>query len=161
MSSAGGDFTWVEVGQRIRDMRAAHGISQAQLARDAALSPPGLFAIERGSANPQLNSLQRIAKVLGCTVRELISGPNTKPKSDVAEFFEQARYVLESGNKAAMYNLLGGLETAKLILTAGVDPPSPVFQSRSEAFELENIRQMIHKMPKPVRRKTKAKKSQS
>jgi transcriptional regulator with XRE-family HTH domain len=160
MSSTGGDFTWHEVGARIRDMRVARGISQAQLAKDAKLSAPGLFAIERGSINPQLSSLQRVAKVLGCTVRELIGGPTNKANSDVEQFFEQARYVLESGNNAAIYNLLGGLETAKLILQAGLDTPSPVFRSRSESFELENIRQMMHKMPKPIAAKAKGKKGQ-
>lgn len=160
MSSDGGDFSWIEVGARIRDMRDARGISQSQLARDAALSPPGLFAIEGGTTNPQISSLQRIAKVLGCTVRELINGPDSKPRSGVEKFFEQARYVLESGNNAAIYNLLGGLETAKLILQAGVDAPTPVFKSRSESLEIESVRQMIDKMPKPYTTKSRAKKGQ-
>ncbi|HYD16531.1 MAG TPA: helix-turn-helix transcriptional regulator [Candidatus Nanoarchaeia archaeon] len=161
MSSAGGDFTWHEVGTRIRDLRAARGISQAQLAREAKLSAPGLFAIEKGDINPQLSSLQRIAKVLGCTVRELMNGPNTKPKSNVDAFFEQARYIMESGNKAAIYNLLGGLETAKLILQAGVDAPSPLFLSRSDEREIETVRQMMSKMPKEWKPKRRRSKGQS
>lgn len=155
MNSAGGDFTWHEVGTRIRDLRQARGISQAQLAKQARLSAPGLFAIEKGDINPQLGSLQRIAKVLGCTVRDLISGPNSKAASEIEEFLEQARYVLESGNKAAVFNLLGGLETARLILQAGVDSPSPLFHS-----ELDTIRQMIQKRPKPWAPKATGKKGQ-
>lgn len=163
MSSADDDFTWHEVGARIRDMRAARGISQAQLAKDANLSAPGLFAVEKGDVNPQLNSLQRIAKVLNCSVRELINGPNTKPKTDVEEFFEQARYVLESGNKAAVYNLLGGLETAKLILQAGVDGSSVIFRARSshEVAERETVLKMMRKMPRAWKPKKTSSKGQS
>jgi len=129
MSSAGTDFTWHEVGARIRGMRLARDISQAELAKKAELSAPGLFAIEKGEINPQLSSLQRIAKVLGCTVRELITGPITKPRNEVDDYAEQARYVLESGNDVAIANLLNGLEMAKLILRSGVDMPAPLMRS--------------------------------
>jgi transcriptional regulator with XRE-family HTH domain len=129
MSSAGIDFTWHEVGARIRGMRLARGISQAELAKKAELSAPGLFAIEKGDTNTQLSSLQRIAKVLGCTVRELITGPTSEPRTGIDDFAEQARYVLESGNEIAIANLLNGLETAKLILRSGVDMPSPIMRT--------------------------------
>jgi transcriptional regulator with XRE-family HTH domain len=162
MGSAGGDFTWREVGARIRDLRAARGISQAQLAKEAKLSAPGLFVIEQGSGNPQLNSLQRIAKVLGCTVRELLVGPTSKPRAEIDEFLEQSRYVLESDNRAAIFNLLGGLETAKLILNAGVDAPDPIFLARNhQTEELEMIRQMIRKKPKEWKPKERRNKRQS
>jgi transcriptional regulator with XRE-family HTH domain len=131
MRSAGTDFTWHEVGARIRGMRLARGISQVELAKKADLSAPGLFAIEKGDINPQLQSLQRIAKVLGCTVRELITGPTNRPRNEIDDFAEQARYVLESRNEVAILNLVNGLETAKLILRSGVDMPSPIFRTYS------------------------------
>jgi len=129
MDSRRGDFSWHEVGARIGGMRLARGISQAELAKKADLSAPGLFAIEKGENNTQLSSLQRIAKVLGCTVRELLIGPNSRPRTEIEGFCEQARYVLESGNEVAILNLVNGLETAKLILRSGVYMPSPVFRS--------------------------------
>jgi transcriptional regulator with XRE-family HTH domain len=129
MSSAGTDFTWHEVGARIRGMRLARDISQAELAKKAELSAPGLFAIEKGEINPQLSSLRRIAKVLGCSVRELIIGPASKPRTEIDEYAEQARYILESGNDVAIGNLLNGLEMAKLILRSGLDTPAPLMRT--------------------------------
>jgi transcriptional regulator with XRE-family HTH domain len=68
------DFTWREVGQRLKCWRVAAGLTQRGLAATVALSQPAIQVIESGACNPQLDSLQRLAAALGRTTRELICG---------------------------------------------------------------------------------------
>ncbi len=56
---------FIEVGERIREARLYHGISQRQLAIDAKLSKSWLKAWERGHALPSIRSLIRIHKRTG------------------------------------------------------------------------------------------------
>jgi transcriptional regulator with XRE-family HTH domain len=119
--NAAHDFSWHEVGERIRDMRLARGISQAQLAKAAKLSAPGLFAIEKGGSNPQLSSLQSIVKVLGCSVRTLITGQQEEPPEDIRAVMERVRLILESKNGNAITALSSGIDAAYLMLHAKTD----------------------------------------
>ena len=110
------DFSWHEVGARIRDLRLARGISQAQLAKGAGLSAPGMFAIEVGGVNPQLSSLRSIAKVLGCSVRTLVTGKQDAPTEEVRQILERVRRLLESGSANAISALLSGIDAGYLML---------------------------------------------
>ncbi|WP_454004920.1 helix-turn-helix transcriptional regulator [Alcaligenes sp. Marseille-Q7550] len=46
-------------------LRKAHGLTQAELARLAGLSRMTVSKIERGQVDPQLSTLQELARVLG------------------------------------------------------------------------------------------------
>src|SRR6185369_17469312 len=59
------------VGENIRLLRKARGWSQEELGEHAALSYKFVGEIERGSVNPSLDSLQRIAKALTVEITEL------------------------------------------------------------------------------------------
>lgn len=59
------------VGVRIRELRTALGISQQDLAELAAIHASNLGKIERGEANPNLDTLARIATALESSVSEL------------------------------------------------------------------------------------------
>jgi putative transcriptional regulator len=109
------DFSWEEVGRRIRDMRLARRMSQAHLASACNLTGPGVFVIEKGTINPQLKSLQAIAKALGCSVRQLLTG-STATRTDHDDLLEQMKSVLASKDEAAILALLNGLQSAQLIL---------------------------------------------
>jgi HTH-type transcriptional regulator, competence development regulator len=54
----------VDVGQRIRETRAAQGLSLEQLARLTGISAPALSLIETGKRDPRLTTLKRIADAL-------------------------------------------------------------------------------------------------
>jgi transcriptional regulator with XRE-family HTH domain len=139
------DFSWHEVGARIRDMRLARGMSQVQLANQAKLSPPGLFAIEKGDINPQLSSLQSIAKVLECSVRELITGAQSDGNEEVHAALEQVRRVLETGDQLAISTMMGGLAAAQIILASRVSGPKRLrLQSVPESMRgpLERVMQL-------------------
>lgn len=56
------------MGERIRQLRTERGISQVELAEKAGLIQPHIVRIEQGRYSVGLDTLQAIAKVLGCTV---------------------------------------------------------------------------------------------
>ena len=56
------------IGERIRQLRTERGISQVELAEKAGLIQPHIVRIEQGRYSVGLDTLQAIAKVLGCTV---------------------------------------------------------------------------------------------
>jgi transcriptional regulator with XRE-family HTH domain len=60
------------LGQLIYKLRKDHSISQEQLALDANVDRTRLGEIERGEANPTIDTLSRIANVLGQTLGSLI-----------------------------------------------------------------------------------------
>jgi transcriptional regulator with XRE-family HTH domain len=62
----------VKVGATIRHLREAQGFTQAALARRAGLSRMHVIRIERDDISPTLDTLERIAKALGVTVRNLL-----------------------------------------------------------------------------------------
>ncbi|MGH8777565.1 helix-turn-helix domain-containing protein [Paraburkholderia sp.] len=59
------------VGQRIKACRIEAGLSQEELAFDAHLDRTRVGAIERGDANPTVETLAQIAFVLGMTLSQL------------------------------------------------------------------------------------------
>ena len=56
------------MGARIRQLRTAKGVSQTELAERAGLVQCHIVRIEQGRYSVGLDTLQAIAKALGCTV---------------------------------------------------------------------------------------------
>jgi len=59
-----------KVGQKIRNIRKKIEITQEKLAEKAGISVDFLSLIERGRNAPSLESLEKIAKALGVSVKE-------------------------------------------------------------------------------------------
>jgi len=72
-----------DVGHRIRETRAAQGLSLEQLARLTGISGPALSLIETGKRDPRLTTLKRIADALRVAPVTLIAdGPgNVEPSA--------------------------------------------------------------------------------
>jgi transcriptional regulator with XRE-family HTH domain len=62
------------VGQNLRRLRLARGLSQEQFAEVLGVHRTYMGGIERGERNLTLRSLERIADHLGVDARELLSG---------------------------------------------------------------------------------------
>lgn len=62
------------IGQYVRTLRRARRLTLTQLAGLAELSQPFLSQLERGQARPSMASLGRIARALGSSQLEIISG---------------------------------------------------------------------------------------
>jgi transcriptional regulator with XRE-family HTH domain len=67
------------IGKRIRDLRAARGLTQAALAERVGCSSHFVSGIERGVDSPSLLTLERIADALDSTAASLVA-----PESDAA-----------------------------------------------------------------------------
>jgi transcriptional regulator with XRE-family HTH domain len=61
----------------VRLRRVSRGLSQNRLADEAGLTQGQVSAIERGKANPTMESLGRIAQVLGVEVDVLFMKPGS------------------------------------------------------------------------------------
>jgi transcriptional regulator with XRE-family HTH domain len=59
-------------GRRLREVRAAHGLSQDDLARETGVHPTAISRFERGLREPRLKSLLLLARGLGVKPRELV-----------------------------------------------------------------------------------------
>jgi transcriptional regulator with XRE-family HTH domain len=112
------DFSWAEVGERIRVRRTNKQLSQQALAEAAGLTQNGIFRVEAGETNPQLSTLQCVAGALGCSVRELLIG---KPEvdSDIGKYIKTIRRILESQDREAIGALKHALTTAELLVERG------------------------------------------
>lgn len=111
-----GDFSWKEVGERIEQARLASGFTRTALAEKARLTQVGLLRIERGDTNPQLETLQQVARAVGKTVRELVSGEPREAPSGVEALLRRLRRVLESNDPIAVKVVRDALDTAEAAL---------------------------------------------
>jgi transcriptional regulator with XRE-family HTH domain len=66
------------VGQNLRRIRVAQDISQEQLAFDAGVDRSYLGGIERGEENPSVDTLDKIAHILNCTLRDFFEPVETE-----------------------------------------------------------------------------------
>ena len=74
------------LGQIVRELRHQRGLTIVQLANQAGVARETLIALERGTANPTLATLEHIADALACSLSELIVGAEIgppRPASDV------------------------------------------------------------------------------
>jgi transcriptional regulator with XRE-family HTH domain len=61
-------------GQRLRDLRAEHGVSQDALAERTGIHPTAIGRFERGDREPRLSSILRLARGLGVEAGKLVNG---------------------------------------------------------------------------------------
>ena len=74
-----------QVGQRVRDLRTQAGLTQADLAERANLSPEFVSRVERGLKSPSLLTLERVAGSMGVSVGELLTfAPPREGKKEAA-----------------------------------------------------------------------------
>lgn len=85
------------VGERLRAARQQLGVSQMDLAYLAGMNVANYGKIERGIGNPTLDSLVRLAGVMGLDPGSLVTGlgladvPPVKSSYTVAEFLREKR----------------------------------------------------------------------
>lgn len=66
------------IGNRVRELRLACGLSQEQLALEANITPAYLCQVERGNRNPTVALMGRLCNVLGVTLAEFFSEQEEK-----------------------------------------------------------------------------------
>lgn len=61
-------------GERLRQVRGSRGLSQDEVAREANVHPTVVGRLERGSREPRLSTILRMAHGLGVPPGELLDG---------------------------------------------------------------------------------------
>ncbi|WP_433617598.1 helix-turn-helix domain-containing protein [Dactylosporangium sp. CA-139114] len=81
MSASGTSRTGAEsaVGERLRRMREARGLSLSALARAAGIGKATLSGLEHGTRNPTLETLYAVAGALGVPLTALVLKPGDPP----------------------------------------------------------------------------------
>jgi transcriptional regulator with XRE-family HTH domain len=69
----------MSVGENIKRLREAAGLSQTELARRAGIDQGGLSKIEKGR-NLTLETLRDLARALGCSVVDLLEEEDKHPR---------------------------------------------------------------------------------
>lgn len=72
------------IGSRLREARGTLGLSQEEVAARAKLNTSYLSQIERGTKNPSLDVLERVATAVGLTLEELFRSEEV-PSSALTE----------------------------------------------------------------------------
>ncbi len=116
------DYSWAELGERVRDLRIERGLSQQELADAAEITQAGLHRIESGQTNPQLDSLQRIAAALGTSVRYLVTGA---PSRATLLWLWRIARILQSGDELAMATLQNAIVASEALLARSGRKQSP------------------------------------
>jgi transcriptional regulator with XRE-family HTH domain len=75
-------------GARLRELRSSRGVTQADLARQASVTPSHLWKLETGGAAPGIDLVERLAVALGTTVHDLL--PSEPPKDSLPLLRQQA-----------------------------------------------------------------------
>lgn len=71
------------LGQRIKQLRAAHEITQEELADRSGMFRTYMSRVETGVANPTLTGLYAIAKALRVDIKELFEAADKEPPARV------------------------------------------------------------------------------
>jgi transcriptional regulator with XRE-family HTH domain len=79
---------------RLRELRLARGMTQVQLARQAQVSNAYIGRLEKEEAASGIDTVQKLAAALGCTIHDLL--PLAAPPSDLAVLRDQVRRQVEA-----------------------------------------------------------------
>ena len=83
------------LGERVRDARLKHGLSQEDVANLASINVSNYGKLERGLANPTFHTLVRVASVLNVDPATFVAGLSAKQLPELPPSFSAADYIRE------------------------------------------------------------------
>ena len=99
-------------GTKLRALRAARGLSQAELAQQLGLTKSSVNMYERGEREPGFDTLTAIALYFGCGVDELLGIPKTVHADRLAEAAPQSPDASLSPDEQALLERYRALDEA-------------------------------------------------
>ena len=101
------------LGQRIRALRKALGLTQAQLAESLGYEPMTISRFERGEYSPGFDALHQLAKALGVSLASLLQFEAKEPL-DASEIRHQISDIIyETEDAKILMNMLKAIRTGK------------------------------------------------
>ena len=77
------------MGEHIRALRTALGMTQGDLAQKMSVTDKAVSKWERGLSRPDIDSIPKLAEVLGVTAWELCSAPAKKKQSRAEDVYKR------------------------------------------------------------------------
>jgi XRE family aerobic/anaerobic benzoate catabolism transcriptional regulator len=111
----------VQLGQRVRSIRAVRGMSRKVLAQSSGVSERYIAQLESGQGNASIMLLRRVAAATGAALEDLVVDPATQPRDWmlVREMMRKATPQQIAAVKAALSN--AAPKTAIVAATGSVD----------------------------------------
>jgi transcriptional regulator with XRE-family HTH domain len=132
-----------QVGATVRRLRATQGLTLAELAQSAAISPAMLSRLERGDVAPSLDTLAALAEALGTSCAALLRDPESQASdAQLVKKGEGLEVVRRGTRRGHTYHLLAADRGPR----KAFEPFLVTLTDRSEVFpEFEHAGQeMIH-----------------
>ena len=140
----------VTLGKRIADLRHEKGLKQDELAEKLGVSPQAVSKWENDQTCPDISLLPALAKILGVSVDELLSGkkddePEVKilPESERKEIKNMVLHIVatdKDGDVARVNIPLGIIEIA---MESGMDLSQFTGQEALKTIDLNKVMDMI------------------
>lgn len=73
---------YFNTGNRVRELRTEHGLSQEQLALLAEITPSYLGQVERNKKNPTIHIIEKLCLSMGVSLADFFSTSPAKPEID-------------------------------------------------------------------------------
>lgn len=113
-----------EVGEKIRELRKARGLTLEQLAQLSGLSRSFISEAERGFSSMTLTSLKRIAEALGVTLADFFQPPTTSDSPRIVRAQERKEFRLDDTGHIYLCSLGGQLPDKRMEPILSTMPPT-------------------------------------
>jgi transcriptional regulator with XRE-family HTH domain len=110
-----------QIGQKLRELRKARGLSIRALARASGLSANAISMIERGRSSPSVNTLTKMAQVLGVSISDFFQLQSERRDIVFTRWNEGKCEAFQYGRRESLggESFTGGIEAYVLNLEAG------------------------------------------
>ncbi len=102
-----------QLGERLRELRQAQGMSQGRLAELAAVTKSFVSQLERGKAMPSVTTIRRLTNALGLTLANLFAElPESQPHHPIVVRAEHRRTIATPGRNVQLLLLAPNVNRA-------------------------------------------------
>ena len=119
----------MNLGKKLRRMRQARGLTAIELAQRARVTTGFISQLEHSQTVPSLQTLQRIAAVLGVSLTYFLLEENLQPQV----VRKQERHIIHLGHDGSCVSLLSPLSSQHLELALFELPPGAVSWSTARS----------------------------
>lgn len=111
----------LNIGKKLKERRLERGLSVRKAAALAEITPSMLSQMENGQANPSINTLRAVARVLELPLYELF---RSEESAEIVVHPHQRRVIADGGENGVRYELLtrdnrGSIEFCLMVIAAG------------------------------------------
>jgi transcriptional regulator with XRE-family HTH domain len=103
------------IGSRIRQLRRERNFTQAQLAEKLSVTPEYISRVERATTNPSLQTLSKLARLLGVNLTFLLEGTLTDSDSYKLEEFSELIRRMSAVKRKLLYEIANVISESDIL----------------------------------------------